>query len=392
MTEAVPATSSTNAIKLWTSLTDFINQWFHQADLEAFECCLTAVASHHVKTAEPIWPIVVGPSGSGKTVICVMSFKTIEDPKSHLVGDLTPNTFISGRNGNKYSLLHRFGSGVILMKDMTTIMSKRDNDRNEIVSQLREIYDGAFSRQTGNGPSTPWAGKLTLVGAATPAIYRAWSVLRELGERFCFINWPRADDDGVATTVDRQIGHEQEISATMQGLTRSLIATFSPKTILPILSDAQAESLRSLAVIAARARTTVTRDSNGKRDIIEINSPEGIGRLYKSLAVAVRVHAALFNKSVVDDDDVRIGKRIAIDAIPVAKWRFLSCLIGKSDVSQPEIHAWSKIPLGSMDWHADELIATGLIDKAPIDYENRFSLAPDIAERFMKAGLWKQPK
>lgn len=370
------------------SLHRFILEWFHAPDLEALDCCITAVASHLVTAAEPIWPIVVGPSGSGKTTICVMSFLGLDQPfRSHLVGDMTPSTFLSGKRGAANSLLHRIGSGLILMKDFTTILSKRETDRNEIVAQLREVYDGSFSRQCGNGATRPWEGKITLIGAATPAIYRAWQVLREMGERFMFINWPKADDDGVAHMVDRQISHEREIATTLRSIVRQLLASIPPTIALPPLSSRQSEQLRSLAIVAARCRAHVTRESGGKREIIDTPSSEGIGRLYKSLSLLARVHATLHGRPAVDDDDVRISVRVGRDAIPSARWKLLQHIPGGSDMPRPTLHHFTKMPMSTLVWNVEELIALGAVEQTPIDYEDRYMLTPEMEQRIILAGL-----
>lgn len=379
-----PSTFSTQ----FAALQSFICKWFHSPDLEAHECCLTAVASHLITAAEPVWPVVVGPSGSGKTTICVMPYHSLVAPfKSHLVGDMTPSTFLSCKKGSSNSLLHRIGSGLILMKDFTTILSKRENDRNEIVAQLREVYDGSFSRQSGNGPTQPWSGKITLVGAATPAIYRAWQVLREMGERFMFINWPAADDDGVARMVDRQITHEREIASTLRGITQRLLSCLPPALTLPDLTESQSEQIRAMAIVAARCRAHVTRDSNGKREIIDTPAPEGIGRLYKSLSLIARTHAAMFDRSAVDADDIRISRRLAKDAIPLNRWRLVSHIPGGSDISRPSLQHLTRIPMSTLVWNAEELIALGVIEQVPIEYEDRYTLAPEMEQRVILAGF-----
>jgi hypothetical protein len=53
-----------------------------------------------------------------------------------------------------------------------------------ILAQLREIYDGSFAKEWGNGKSFRWAGKVGLLAGVTGAIDRAYSMNTILGERF----------------------------------------------------------------------------------------------------------------------------------------------------------------------------------------------------------------
>ena len=187
--------------------------------------------------------------------------------------------------------------------------------------------------------------------------------------------------------VDRQIGHEKQISATLQSLTAHALQSLPSALSLPSLSTKQTEAIRSMTIVAARSRAHVVRESGGKREIIEVVQSEGIGRLYKSLSLLARVHASMFGRSVVDDVDLQIARRVAKDAIPVVRQRIFCHVPGGSDIAQPALHHLTKIPMATLEWNLDELTALGIIEKAPIDYENRYMLSPEVEQHVILAGF-----
>jgi hypothetical protein len=115
-------------------------------------------------------------------------------PRVHFVDEVTPNTFLSGKldeqgkpRKNSASLLHRIGNdGVLVAADFSTFTSN-PKTLGTIMSQLRKIYDGNFTREFGteeNLPDRSWTGRLTMFAGAVPDIDRHYSVFQGLGERF----------------------------------------------------------------------------------------------------------------------------------------------------------------------------------------------------------------
>jgi len=121
---------------------------------------------------DPIWLLIVGPSSGGKTELINTITKV---PFVHNVSTMTENTLLSGmkpKNGQETSLLHKIGKrGMITMKDYTSILAMREDKKEQIIGQLREVYDGEFTKRTGTGQDITWSGKLTFIGGVTDAIF-----------------------------------------------------------------------------------------------------------------------------------------------------------------------------------------------------------------------------
>lgn len=344
-----------------TRLFRHLDEWFYKPDFEALRILYAAVASHYLLSSQPVWPMVIAPPSSGKTSIAVGPLTALEN--AHLVGDLTPKTLLSGKGRSKQSsLLHRIGtSGFLIMKDFGTILSKREADRTEIVGQFREVYDGEFGRQGGDGHVQPWRGKLTVIMAATLAVDRAWSFQHDLGERSTNIRWRSIYSREAGRFTCRQIDNEREIKEETNRLVRALFDA-RPLSMPPKLTAAQNDHIVDLATLVSYGRASVVRDSGGKREIIEIGAPEGITRLHKTFSLIARFHAALFGSPhTVGEADMAVLSRVAIDALRPSRWDFIRAIPIDGEINRGDLHTVSNIPVGSIHWIGDELEALGLI-------------------------------
>ena len=77
-------------------------------------------------------------------------------------------------------LLRQVGErGVLVVKDVTSILSMNGDARAGVLAALREVYDGYWSRSVGTdgGAMLEWKGRLCVVGAVTTAWDTAHSVI-----------------------------------------------------------------------------------------------------------------------------------------------------------------------------------------------------------------------
>lgn len=345
----------------WKTLVNHLDRWFHNADKEALEAVLSAAAAHPVLQGDPIWLFVQGPSGSGKGEVIVNALRNL-DPKVNVLGTINRNSLISFNRGELGGLLpalpanpHGLGkTGIFVFKDFTTMLSLREEERSEVISQLREIYDGSWSRSSGSGHHD-WIGKVTCIAACTPVLESAWSMKRDLGERFLTVRWGRTGGTALARAAGRQRGHETTIRTTTAELAQQFVRSAAIRA-LPDLPDDIFERIGNLSELVACLRANVHRAPGSKREILDTPVPEEPGRIHKSLSALALSHAALFSHPV-GEDDYRIARRVALDSIPSARLALLRRFPAEGWTLPATLAKATRMAFSSVVWHADELVA-----------------------------------
>lgn len=353
------ALSPTSISKAWNDLATHLKTYFYRPHMQAIDVAFTTAAAHYLCQSDPIWLFVIGPSSSGKTSIVINLLRGLQD--AHVLGDVTSKTFISAYKGDQQGgLLRQVKSGIFLFKDFTTILSKREDERTEIAAQLREIYDGCWVRNTGVGAPPMWEGKISTIAVCTPAIERAWAMRRELGERFVTVRWPRVGGFEMARFAAAQRGRESFIAKTTQEIGKRMLDSIQGREVAP-LPEAMGVRCAHLAELICHLRASITRDSFGQREIIDMPGIEEPGRLNKALELLVSTHAAMWHRDPTEED-FQLAYTVAWDSVPQNRRAIFSCLLQGAKVSQAEIARFTGIPKATVKWLADELQAIGLID------------------------------
>ena len=370
----------------WNELENQLNDWFHEPDTEALRLALAVAVSHYFKSDDPVWLMILGPPGTGKTSVTITALSALEE--AQMLDDLTPTTLLSGyKKGN--SFLHQIGtpedrSAIILMPDFGTFTSKRDEIKKEIAGQLRRVYDGEFDRATGAGQKLEWEGKVTLIVAATPAAERSWAVMRDLGERFMQVRWPRGDGVSQALQAHRQIGREKDIKRGVKDLTRKLVDT---NTLTPVMTPPEvvASGVVNLAEMIALLRGHVVREVGYKRDIVDVPQPEGPTRIMKSLAQVARGHATIFRRQEVTGQDFKIARRLALDSIPPVRKAILDEMIRSGEIGWASLVRATELPPSTISRNCEELEALGVLLVDENKVEKSYRLTDSFAELVTKA-------
>ena len=173
----------------------------------------------HTLFGEPPWLFVVAPPSSLKTEV----IRALDGYSgTYSLSDITARTFVSGLEGKRNpSLLNYLKEELLLFKDFTTVLTKRHDERQEVLAQLREIHDGSYKKTFGNGKRVEWKGKLGFIGGVTPVIDTYTAVTAVLEERFVLYRPFPPDRQEVARKAQANSGLEmqmrQEIADAFQG-------------------------------------------------------------------------------------------------------------------------------------------------------------------------------
>lgn len=124
--------------------------WFgHEYDLDAMDASLSAAAVERLD-GDPLWLLIVGGSGDGKTETVTplagcgaLVVSTISSVGALLSGTAKKEKAKDATGG----LLRQIGDrGVLVIKDMTSLLSLAPTVRTEVLAAKREIYDGHWTR------------------------------------------------------------------------------------------------------------------------------------------------------------------------------------------------------------------------------------------------------
>jgi hypothetical protein len=329
------------------ALNEVLNRFFYKPDLQAERIVLGTLQAHYLRLGDSAWLFHVAPPGTGKTTRTILAASEL--PTVISVGDFNESTFLSGffeqrepgllerlgetvQDGRTYTTT---GDGIFVIKDFTTVLSKRRDTRAVILSQFREIHDGEFRRSFGTGVTKIWRGRVSIVAAVTPALDRHYSIFGILGERFLQVRSHRPDCHEAGEWAIKQQGLEQEILQEARQAVGQLF-TNAPKEP-PVLSDHMRGQIAAIAEVTALARTQVVRSSNGKREIVYVPEAEANTRISKGLAAMVKGIASLAGRKQVTDAELQDGFRVALDCLPEYRRKLLKAVLAGQSVNSVAI-------------------------------------------------------
>jgi hypothetical protein len=129
-----------------------IASWLHMSADEEMVDILLAFYKSNELPGDPLWGIIIDASGGGKTELV----RTLRDrPDVVFLSKLTEKTLVSGyrdpdHRGADPSLLPQLNGKILVIKDMSPLLSMRRESRNAIISDLRDAYDGFTDQGYGN--------------------------------------------------------------------------------------------------------------------------------------------------------------------------------------------------------------------------------------------------
>jgi hypothetical protein len=112
------------------------------------------------------------------------------------VDQLTENAIASGfvddkGDSKRRDLLSQITNGYVILKDLTTLFSLRQDKINKILGDLQSVLDGDYSRISGAGSGVKWKGHICLIGCITPlALSEHQRYLSKIGSRFLLYDVP----------------------------------------------------------------------------------------------------------------------------------------------------------------------------------------------------------
>jgi len=330
-------------------------------DGDTLDAMLAAAAAEQLP-GEPVWLLIVSGSGNAKTE----TVQALDGIGATVTSTLTSDAALLSATperdrakGSTGGLLRKIGDrGVLVIKDVTSILTMNRDIRARVLAALREIYDGRWYREVGTdgGRTIPWEGRITVIGAVTTAWDTAHSVIATMGDRFVLV---RAD-----STKSRRAAGRQAIRNTGSEITmRAELATAVAGVLAGMdrqadaVTEAETETLLAAADLVTLARTGVEYDYRG--DVIEAHAPEMPTRFAKQLAQILRGAVAIGMGRVAA---LRLAMRCARDSMPPLRLAIIDYLAEEPDASTTEVRKALSKPRNTIDRQLQALHMLGVLD------------------------------
>jgi hypothetical protein len=321
---------------------------------------LATVAANRLP-GDPVWALLVGASSSGKSETTNALNRL---PEYHAVSTFSEAGLVSGSSDGTPGLLIQIGeAGLLVFKDLTTILSKHKADRDGVLGCLREVYDGSYTRRLGNkGGERKWEGRLGLIAAVTEMIddYD----LGQLGERFIRYRLPAPSaEDTLATgrMVLDTLHLQRDSRAARARIVDEFFAGLTFPEVPPEPSDEDRNRLNVLAGIGARCRSPIIRDRYKGDQIERVPIPEGIGRMLAQLG---QLLAGMRVIGVPEDEVWRLLAQIVLDGMHPLRRKVLDLAVDEGrQMTTATIAARCDLPSTSVRRHLEDLTALGVLEK-----------------------------
>ncbi|MCK5344483.1 MAG: hypothetical protein KAR20_13810 [Candidatus Heimdallarchaeota archaeon] len=308
---------------------------------------------------------IIAPSGSNKTEL-LRIFGEKEDERIYPVSSITAHTFVSGYKENQ-DLVPLLKGRLIVIKDLTTILSKNKNIVSEIFADFRDVLDGYVKKVFGNGEIKEYSGiHSCILFACTNAIERHYSLYSVLGQRIIFFR-PQNDRTTSRRQATKNAGHEIEIRIKLhKNATDFLefVLTTQDKRIKSLSQNVPEDMKERIGMrceFLAVVRTYIPRNERG--DMAALPEPEYATRLSKTICKIVDAHSLLYDR-LPNEEDERIAIRLIHDNIPTERLLLLKVLAtSKQPMSTTDVGLEARTPSSMTRRVLDDLTALGIIEK-----------------------------
>jgi hypothetical protein len=385
-----------------------IEEYLYLDDPWVSDVALATIVANTID-GKPLWLLIVNPPSSGKTEI-VQAFRDV--PICEWVGQLSENTFLSGmqtratgqsKSAPGNSLLLRWTDPrlrggrppvrIMLVQDLTSMVTMRREKRDAIFGQLREIHDGRLVKSTGMGEDLIWEGYLGLLGAVTPVFDDVMELNSILGERFVLYRPIRRDDEAEAwTAMNRDktapADWQETIATVAAAMVERGVARLAGVTII----EAAEARLVDLARLTAAGRAKVERD--GRTHGIRLApEAEGPGRLIQQFGKLLKGLCAVRGRREPGEEELAVIAKVALDSVPKIRQDVLRILAtGAAD--RRELVNATGLSMTTMQYQLEDLRALRIVEQesgtGPEDRTARWALQGWYRELAERTGLFAE--
>lgn len=303
-----------------------VGGWLYLEDSLLIDVVMAGYVANLLNT-DPLWLLIIAPPSHTKTEL-LRAFDGFDG--AYFLSSLTPSTLVSGIKPKKGvpepSLLPQLNGKTLFLKDFTTVLSMRSENQQEILAQLREVYDGQYSKVFGNGKAINWQGHVGLIGACTPVYDRHYGVIGSLGDRFILYRASGGSPEKMGLQAQRIVGKEVQMRKEIQHAVHRFAGQFRDRKDFHVeTEDSVKRKIVALTSFVAMARCPVERGWNDGRVLYQ-PLPEGTPRLVKQLMQLGIGLALVKGKGEIDGGVYEVLKKVGTDLITTQRLAVLEHL------------------------------------------------------------------
>lgn len=339
--------------------------WFGKDyDLQALDCVLSVAAAERL-AGDPAWLLLVGGAGAAKTETIspvvtaagAVAVSTINGEAALLSGTSRKDRAKTATGGLLQSMGDR---GLLVIKDVTSILSMNRDSRAAVLAALREVYDGHWSRNVGTdgGMTIHWRGRLVVIGAVTTAWDSHHQVIATMGDRFVLVRLHSTDGAQRRAATRRAMGnvdHEKRMRTELGEVVAGLLNNLQLDDPIT-LTDDEVDQLIATADLVTRTRTAVERDFQGNPQYAHaLEMPTRFG---KQLVQIVRGGIAI---GMDRPHAIAAALRCAGDSLPPLRYLALRTLVEQGASTTADVVRHLQLPRNTVDRTLKELQLLGLL-------------------------------
>ncbi|TSD95046.1 bifunctional DNA primase/polymerase [Skermania sp. ID1734] len=333
-------------------------------DTDALDAMLAAAAVERL-SGDPLWLLLVSGPGNAKTEtvqaldgIGAVVTSTLSSQAALLSATPKRQTAKDATGG----LLRRLEpGGVLVIKDVTSILSMHRDGRAEVLAALREVHDGKWTRSVGSegGRTLHWQGRVVVVGAVTTAWDTAHAVISSMGDRFLLVRMNSANRvmrTRAGRNAIRGTGDETTMRAELAEAVAGVLAGVDASRAIKPNED-EAETIVAAADLVTLARTGVEYDYRG--DVMDAHAPEMPTRFAKELTQLVRGACAV---GMDREDAMRLAVRCARDSMPPLRLEIIEDVAAHPMSTSSDVRKRISKPRSTVDRQLQALHYLGVLE------------------------------
>jgi hypothetical protein len=307
-------------------LLEVFNKWLYIENSHDITIPLAYVVSNFTKT-DPGCMAIIAPSGSYKTEF-LRSIGTETNEFVYPLDDFTSHTLITGMPKVR-DVVPDLEGRLITVKDFTSVLSKREDERAAIFSNIRDMADGYLNKQFGSGKRVSYQGiHSSFLIATTDVLENYYSLTGILGQRIIYFrpsNNGKKAMERARKNIDCGNKMRDELHNAMMGIIASALKDKERLDNYQAgLTEKNSDMLLEYTNIAAIARTHVERDFKGR--VKRTPTPEFPTRLIREIIKIIGCHAVLHRREV-EEEDLQAGLKVLMDNVPPDRLNILRQLI-----------------------------------------------------------------